>query len=248
MQDLSAFLTAACGAVPLDAGLVLGLFLAGLAGSPMHCGPMCGGFVLGQVADRLAVMPAGRMCEWHRIGAAALLPYHAGRMLTYAGLGAVAGLGGMALTRVPYLSTVLLLVAAFGILGMARRRWRRPVARSVPERGVRGSRTPSGPRALIGGLAARFRSGFPLGVLLGFLPCGFLYTALIAAAAGQDPFFAALGMAAFAAGTAPALIAVGVAGHAAGHRWRAAIASFAPFVLVLNAALLALLAIRSLPA
>jgi len=34
-----------------------GLLLAGLAGGAMHCGPMCGGFVLGQVSDRLARLP-----------------------------------------------------------------------------------------------------------------------------------------------------------------------------------------------
>jgi hypothetical protein len=53
-------------------------------------------------------------------------------------------------------------------------------------------------------------------------------------------------MAAFGVGTMPALIAVGIAGHAAGRKWQAAIASIAPFVLVVNAALLVLLAVKGL--
>ena len=48
-----------CGAIPWSGGLLLGLFLAGLAGSTMHCAPMCGGFVLGQVADRRQQAGAG---------------------------------------------------------------------------------------------------------------------------------------------------------------------------------------------
>ena len=112
MQIIPEFLGTLCGAIPLEGGLVVGLFLAGAAGSTLHCGPMCGGFVLGQVADRLAVMPAGTMCERRRIGSALLLPYHAGRVLTYAALGAVAGFGGAALSDVPYLAAGLLMLAA----------------------------------------------------------------------------------------------------------------------------------------
>src|SRR6185312_14724447 len=91
-----------CGAIPWSGGLLAGLFLAGLAGSTVHCVPMCGGFVLGQVADRMARVPAARLCEWQRVGRGALLPYHLGRLTTYAGLGALAGLGGAGLGRLPW--------------------------------------------------------------------------------------------------------------------------------------------------
>ena len=126
MQFIPEFLGTICGAIPLEGGLIAGLFLAGAAGSPLHCGPMCGGFVLGQVADRLAAMPAGAMCERHRVGAALLLPYHAGRILTYTALGAAAGFGGAALAEVPYLAAGLLLLAAGLFLLMA---WRRGLGR-----------------------------------------------------------------------------------------------------------------------
>ena len=81
---------ALCAAVPRRDGLIAGLFLAGAAGGVMHCGPMCRGFVLGQVADGMARMPAAALCERRRIGAGLLWPYHLGRMTSYAVLGAVA--------------------------------------------------------------------------------------------------------------------------------------------------------------
>ena len=65
-------MAALCGsagvAIP-QGGLLVGLLLAGAAGSPMHCVPMCGGFVLGQVADRMALLPTAQLCEWRRLRA-----------------------------------------------------------------------------------------------------------------------------------------------------------------------------------
>ena len=242
----------------MGGGLIAGLFLAGLAGSPLHCGPMCGGFVLAQVADRMAATPAGRLCERQRISAGALLPYHVGRILTYAVLGGLAGLGGAFLGG-PMLDqgvpAVLLMLAAGLFASMAWRRWRRPgvgrVARGnavVVRRRAPVQAGPAGWATIWSDVIRRAgqRSGLRLGLALGFLPCGFLYAALLTAAASRDPLTAAVGMAAFGVGTMPALVAIGIAGHAAGQRWRAAIASVAPFILVANAALLTLLAIRGL--
>src|SRR3954451_19747079 len=64
-------LAALCGS---GGGIWLGLLLAGATGSMVHCVPMCGPFVLGQVADRMARLPAARLCEMQRISGALLLP------------------------------------------------------------------------------------------------------------------------------------------------------------------------------
>jgi sulfite exporter TauE/SafE len=88
--------------------------------------------------------------------------------------------------------------------------------------------------------------GYLLGVALGFLPCGFLYAALAAAAASADPLHGAVAMLAFGLGTVPALIAVGVAGQAAAHRWQRGVSLASPAVMLVNAALLLLLAFRNL--
>ncbi len=227
-------LAAWCGPAPWSGGLLLGLFLAGAAGSTMHCVPMCGGFVLGQVADRMAHVPAARMCEWHRVGRGALLPYHLGRLTTYTALGA---LGGAAMGRLPWFSVVsatLLLLGAALFLAH--------VARVLP--GL--DRAPAGWTRAIAQMARRAGGGYPLGIVLGFLPCGFLYAALATTAASGSPLPGALGMLAFGLGTMPALVAVGIAGQAAGRRWQRAVATAAPAVMLLNAALLTMLALHGL--
>src|SRR6185369_15932837 len=91
------------------------LFLAGLAGSLVHCVGMCGPFVLGQVAADVEATRAGRYGEWGRLAGAALVPYHLGRLTTYTMLGAVAGAATalFASTSVfGWLSGALLVVAA----------------------------------------------------------------------------------------------------------------------------------------
>jgi len=221
-----------CGAVPWSGGLLLGLFLAGTAGSTMHCVPMCGGFVLGQVADRMARLPSVRLCEWQRVRRGALLPYHLGRLTTYAGLGA---LGAAATGRLPWFgfaSAALLLLGA--VLFLAH------VARVLPGP----DRAPAGWARVIAWLAKRAGGGYPLGIALGFLPCGLLYAALATTAASGNPLLGALGMLGFGLGTMPALVAVGIAGQAAGRRWQRGVATAAPAVMLLNAALLTVLALR----
>ena len=226
------FFASLCAAAPWGGSLMLGLLLAGMAGSTMHCVPMCGGFVLGQAADGMARLPAARLCEWQRIRRGALLPYHLGRLTTYAGLGA---LGGTAAGRLPWFgfaSAGLLLVGAALFLAH--------VARVLP--GL--DRAPAGWTRAIARLAQHTSGGYPLGVVLGFLPCGFLYAALATTAATGSPLLGALGMLAFGLGTVPALVAVGIAGQAAGRRWQRGVTAAAPAVMLLNAALLTALALR----
>lgn len=245
-------LSAWCGTTGPVAGggVLLGLFVAGAAGSTMHCVPMCGGFVLGQMADRMAALPAARLCEWRRVGAGMLLPYHLGRLTTYAGLGAVAGLGGAVLARLPWfglLSGALLLVAAGLFLLHALRRAAPVLGGLLP--GL--DHVPRGWNRAIARLTSglhrkRPGGGYCLGLALGFLPCGLLYAALAAAAASNTPVLGALGMLAFGLGTAPALMVVGIAGQAAGRHWQRGVAFAAPAVMLLNAALLGALAVQRL--
>jgi len=227
-----------CTSVPLSGGLLLGLFLAGAVGSTMHCVPMCGGFVLGQVADRVARLPAAQLCEWRRMRSGALVPYHLGRLTTYAGLGAALGAS-------PWLgaaSPVLLLVGAVLFAMHAVRRLVPGAQRLLPAL----ERAPAGWTRLVGWLAGRVRGdGYLVGVALGFLPCGFLYAALVTAAAGGSPVLGALGMLAFGLGTVPILMVVGVAGHAVGRRWQHNVTIAAPVVMLLNSVLLVALALHT---
>ena len=228
-----------CGSVPPVGGLAVGMFLAGLAGGPAHCAPMCGGFVLGQVADRMVRLPAHHLCEWRRAGLAVLAPYHLGPITTYALLGGFAGAAGALTLRYPAISGALLLTAALFCL------WRGiggalpSVPASVPWGRWIARRTRTISR---GGFAAEYA----MGLLLGLLPCGLLYGALIAAAAAPDMVSGGAAMAAFGLGTVPTLIAVGVLGQAAGRRWMGWLRAVMPGVMLLNALLLTVLAAQRL--
>ncbi len=268
MDNPLALLAAWCGHLGLGglhgAGLVGGLYggllLAGAAGSVVHCTAMCGPFVLGQVSDRLARVPGALLCERQRFASALLAPYQAGRLMTYAGLGALAGAGGAALGRLAWfgwLSGVLLGLAALLFLRHALRRLAPALGTALPWAVpwvVAGAdRAPRGWIRLIRLLSVRVdrtrpAGGLLLGLTLGFLPCGFLYAALAAAAATGGPLTGAAAMLCFGLGTVPSLVAVGLAGHAAGRAFHRGVTLLAPAVLLANAALLGVLAWERLAA
>jgi len=210
-MDIISRFFAMCGdgliaAASMPLGLPAALFLAGLAGSLVHCVGMCGPFVLGQVmasAEQPGDRPYG---EWHRLTGALLAPYHLGRFTTYTALGAVAG-GVTAvfasLEMFGWLSAILLIAAA-GLLaaqalGMA-------INAASPATNL--------VARLAGPLSASHTpvARYGLGVILGFLPCGLLYGALAAAAGTGSVVSGAIAMACFALGTVPALVAVGWGG------------------------------------
>ena len=221
--------------------LILGLFVTGLVGSLTHCVGMCGPFALSQCAARMQAIPLERMTELRRLAGAALLPYHLGRATTYGALGAVAAgfggiLGGADSFRLP--AALMLILAAILLLSMA-----------LP--GVKALGGGSGESRLarmVGRMASPLFArpfglrGWALGLMLGFIPCGLLYAALAAAAAGGNPVAGAFGMLAFWAGTVPMLVLVAVVGQAALSHWRGPLLRAAPALLVLNAGMLGLMA------
>lgn len=233
-----------CGAHPLALriGLWGGLMLAGAAGSAAHCLPMCGPLVLGQVADRMARLPAARLSEACRLRQGLLVSYHLGRLVTYAALGALAAGFGAGLAALPWfapLRTGLLLLAATLFLAHAvGRLGGAPIGGAAIGRALRR-------------FAARLDRGTPggtfrLGLALGLLPCGFVYAALTAAAAAPSAAQGAVAMAAFGLGTVPLLAVLGVGGaRLAGARSGGWLTRAAPLLLGLNALVLALLAVAT---
>jgi len=213
------------GPARAGAGL-LGMAALGLAGSAAHCAPMCGPLVLGQNLHRLSCLSCANMTERHRVQAALLARYHAGRLVTYALLGALAGATGFALqAKLAPLRTLLLLAAG---LAMALAAWRATTPQipgSLPARLQRLGLTPG---------------SFRFGLVMGLLPCGLIYTAMIAACATASPWQGATCMAVFGAATVPALAVIGLAGHTPPAR--ALLLRAAPVMLAFNACALILAA------
>lgn len=219
-------------------GMPASLFVAGLAGSVVHCMGMCGPFVLGQVmADSERATAYG---EWRRLTGGALVPYHLGRLTTYVALGALAGAVTALFASTSafgWLSGGLLVVAAclmiVQALGLAFGS-NSPLAGTLTRLAA--------PLSMARGRMARYG----LGVVLGFLPCGLLYGALAAAGGTGSAFDGALAMAAFALGTMPALVATGWGGLLVRRRLREGGRWIATPLLIGNAALMLALASQRL--
>lgn len=225
----------ACGALVEGQGpLWLGLFLAGLTGSIAHCLPMCGPFVLMQIA-------APGQSRWARL----LLPYHAGRLTTYALLGAAAGSVLFFLPASPLLELVrraLLALVATAFLYLLVEGLLARLGLRLPFR--LGLHLPCSLKAMSGHNSPRVVARFALGLSLGLLPCGLVFVALTAVAAAGNPLSGALGMLAFGAGTVPALSALGLFGAPLLQRWPWFQDALRLTALGINAALLFALSAR----
>jgi sulfite exporter TauE/SafE len=234
------------------ASVLVAMLLTGLAGGVTHCAGMCAPFVIAQSG---AAVGAGGEGMLARLSGAALLPYHAGRLVGYATLGAVAGASAGLVSQVTGLRQVLaalLLLAAVLMLRQALGRlpasWRGRLAfwrRGAPPSRA-GSESESTFQRAIGRLLARPGgwNGFGLGLLLSALPCGLLYAALAAAAATGSALAGALAMLAFTLGTIPALVGVALLGRLFLRRSGPMTRAVGGLLFAVNAMLLAGMALR----
>ncbi|MDA0675111.1 MAG: sulfite exporter TauE/SafE family protein [Proteobacteria bacterium] len=248
MHDASAHLTHGMSALGLSGGggVVIALLIAGLVGGLAHCGATCGPFVLSQASARLAANPSG-CAGLTRLSGAMLLPYHLGRITTYAALGALAAAAvGEVQPTARWVPVAFLLIGALLFMTTGARGVGLALPRvSLPWQGSMGTPEFTDPLRALAESPYGWR-GYLMGVALGFLPCGLLYAAIDAVAGTGRPATAALGMAAFGLGTAPSLFAVGLVGHFAARRWRAAFGKIAPALLIVNGAALVYLAWRTM--
>ncbi|MDH5589477.1 MAG: sulfite exporter TauE/SafE family protein [Gemmatimonadota bacterium] len=154
--------------------------LAGLAGSP-HCIGMCGSFALA--------------CGGRISGSAA---WHAGKILTYATMGAIAGGAGSVVPGPAWvaslLSALLMVWFAAALAGLV----------AAPALRTPGLATLASRVARKEDMASRLL----FGMANGLLPCGLVYATLGIAVASGNPLVGAASMAAFGMGTIPALAAV----------------------------------------
>jgi hypothetical protein len=182
--------------------LLSSLFVAALVGSP-HCAGMCGGFVA-----LYAGQEGGRRVLAHAA-------YNGGRLVSYALLGAVAGLLGASVEQLG--ATAGISRAAAIAAGALMVLW--GTATIAATLGARLPKWP-GPRLAGRGFAAALRAlraqpapqrALAIGLLSTLLPCGFLYVFVAAAAATASPLWGALVMTAFWAGTVPIMASLGFA-------------------------------------
>ncbi|RSK50021.1 sulfite exporter TauE/SafE family protein [Hymenobacter rigui] len=196
-------------------------FVFGLLGS-FHCVGMCGAIALALPGQPGSPADRGR---WPFLRGRLL--YHAGRISTYAGLGALAGLAGHGLRLAGWQQSlsiasgllILLLIAAparysgrlADALGLAALlRWVQATLADL-------FRRPSG-AALYG-----------TGLLNGLLPCGLVYLALAGALSAPGVLGAAAYMACFGLGTLPLLLSLSLTGRLVPVAWRSRLRRVVPY-------------------
>jgi sulfite exporter TauE/SafE len=187
--------------------LITMAFLTGLLGSG-HCIGMCGGLVAA-----LSLSEAGKQG-----GIFFQLLYNTGRITTYTGIGWLVGWLGSAfayantlagLTRALLIgSDLFVIVLGLGSAGIFTFLKINVMQLEFP-----------GPIRKITGAVAELKklppalSALPLGLIMGFLPCGFLYAMIIAAGQSAGSANGALMMLFFGLGTLPALFLFGSTAH-----------------------------------
>jgi len=199
-------------------GELLAMLLAGLFGGFGHCIGMCG-----PIVAALSLGPARPGWTHH-------LLYNLGRVTTYTILGAAVGATGSFLSLAtsidPIQTAVMALCGLFIVLvGLISAGWL-PFGKRLL------ACTPAMPfvRKTMNLFINSPSAGawYPLGLVLGFLPCGLTFTALLAAARAAmnapDHFAGmvqgALMMLLFGLGTAPALLLVGKTAGLIGEKTR----------------------------
>jgi sulfite exporter TauE/SafE len=196
----------------MDASLSIAL-LTGFLGGFGHCVAMCGPLVGALGITAPPGIPARR----------ALLPqlaYHLGRITTYGTIGAAMGLAGSFVNvagRMAGWQDVVAVLAGLLLVAMG-------LGAAVQSLWVKGAEGRLAGRVLgavrkVAGHEAPMRA-YPLGLVLGFLPCGLSYSAFAAAAATGHPVRGMVIALAFGAGTLPALLLSGSVVNALSARGR----------------------------
>lgn len=205
-------------------------FLTGLLGSG-HCIGMCGGLV--------AALSLSGTVKKGTIPFQLL--YNSGRILTYSGIGWSVGWLGSAfayantmagITRGLLIGSdlfvIILGLGSAGLFSFLRLNFMQlefhgPV-KSLTTLTARLTKLPPGLAAL------------PLGLVMGFLPCGFLYTMIIAAGQSAGAASGALTMFSFGLGTLPALFLFGSSVHWLSRRKRTLMLRWAGILVALMGA------------
>lgn len=153
--------------------------------------------------------------SWHCVGMCSplasiaanqkqLLPYHLGRIISYIGLGMLAGLlGGFFLNSdFKWLQTLSILILSLSLITMG--------AFSLSNYEIHSQRKLHKILNWLFKYQKKFNqvSGFWIGVMTGLLPCGWLYTFLLSALATKSAFAGGFVMFLFTLGSIPALSAV----------------------------------------
>lgn len=206
----------------LPAGAGYGLIFAVGIMTSFHCAGMCGGIALAQTAGGQAA--ASRPGFLRRLKPA--LPYHIGRILSYAAIGALAGglgqvirLPGLFRGAVPVFGGLFMIVMGINLLGV----WKflRKLNLRMPAFAA---------RRLLGGAS---RPGpLAVGLLSGLMPCGPLQIMQLYALASGSVWHGFASLLVFSLGTAPMLLLFSALSTMGSKTFATAISRFSAVIVI----------------
>lgn len=224
----------------IEYSLFLVLISSGFFNGFLHCSTMCGPFVLAQTSSNLSSIKIENFNNFQKLKSIALLPYHFGRITTYAFLGFLSSLLAQNVrdfANFKKLSAILLFIAAIlflnAFLGKKAKIFPAKLKIKLPK------------FINLGALFANPRGirGYFLGIILGFIPCSLLYSSFLVVANFQNPFLAASAMIFFGFSTIPALFFVSFSGLIFNKIDADIFKKFAKFVMLINSLILFFMAI-----
>ncbi|MDX2083382.1 MAG: sulfite exporter TauE/SafE family protein [Rickettsiales bacterium] len=205
-----------------DSTLILSLISLGFFGSFSHCIGMCGPFVITQIDNRLQKTSLENFSNFTKLKNLSLLSYHLGRISTYAVIGFFCSFFTKNIEdffNFKILSAFFLFCASVIFLNLFF------VKKSSAKSGFfKKIRLPFKSKILENvwrffnkKISILFQDpvglkGYLLGVILGFIPCGLLYSAFLICGAITNPILAATGMILFGISTFPALFLTALGG------------------------------------
>lgn len=197
--------------------IIISLFTFGLLGGFSHCVGMCGPFVLTQVSNRLGQIPIDNATTFKKLSGISLLPYHLGRITTYSAIAVLSSILTSNLkniTAFKQLAGVLLIIGALIFFNSTIAKIKLPF--KIPTNSM--NKTPligSKIKNLINSLFLNPTGlkNYLLGIILGFIPCGLVYGAIVTSLSLDSYLLVILAMLAFGIGTIPALFITACGGY-----------------------------------
>lgn len=219
-----------------DLNLIISLIVTGFFGGFAHCFFMCGPFAVSQSLSKLSYESCDRFLV-KKIRSSLLLSYHLGRATTYSALGIICSSLKLVIQEVfafKHLASFLLFVTATLLL----------LSVFKSGRNYKASPIITLPKATLQKLFNNpfGTNGFMLGMVLGMIPCGMLYSALLLSVTFENPLLAGLGMFLFGLSNFPALFLASFGSNILVKF--SGLKMVMKFVIVINALTLLLMAIK----
>ena len=202
--------------------IISSLFTLGLFGGFSHCAGMCGPFVLIQVNNRLNKINIKQITNFKKLSGLALLPYHLGRITTYCSIALISSILSINLKNIPVFKNItgfLLIIAALIIFNST-------IAKIKLSFRIQ--------PIILNKFNIKFLKFFKnkftnlinflflnptglknyfLGIILGFIPCGLVYSAIVITLSLNNYLIVLLAIFSFGIATIPSLFITAYGGY-----------------------------------